>query len=133
MQLKISAQHTLISSGTALMSVPVMAHAGHFENKEQETEAKTKSKPNTEEKSLNSEQAQSTSRQNQPTETETQLKEEQPTTQLQQTDSYEAQPTTQNQTVTIGKIPTVGEALLGLIIVTPFLLYALKKRIHRYG
>jgi cobalamin biosynthesis Mg chelatase CobN len=133
MPLKRSTKHSLISTGTALISVPIMAHSGHFENKEQKTEANTKSKPNIEEKPLSSEQDQSTSNQNQPTETETQLKEEQSATQYQQTESYEAQSATQNQTVTIAKMPTLGETLLGLIIVTPCLLYALKKRIHRYG
>ncbi len=148
MKLKTSAQHTLISMGTALISVPVLAHSGHYEKKE--TEAKTKeTKSNSEEKSLNpdqekstfsqnqskteqkteshSDQGKSTSSQDQPTETQNQLKTEQ------KTESHQEQPVTQNQIVTISKIPTVGETVLGLIIVTPFLLYAFKKRIHRSG
>ena len=149
MKLKTSAQHTLISIGTALISVPVLAHAEHYENKEQETETKTKeTQSNTEEKSLNKEQEQpnstenqsittqnskpeqSTTPQNQAIETPNQLKTEQKT---ESQEEQPVQPVTQNQTVTIAKIPTVGETLFGLIIVTPFLLYALKKRIHRYG
>lgn len=118
MKHRTSVNTTLITTGTVLTSLPVFAHSGHVEK----TETKT------EEKSLNSKPDQSTS-----SETQIQLKEEQPTTQTQQTDSHEEQPTTQNQTLTIAKIPTVGETLLGLIIVAPFLLYALKKRIHRYG
>jgi len=116
MKHRTSVYTTLITTGTVLTSLPVSAHVGHSEKTE------------TGEKSLNSKPNQSTS-----SETQTQLKEEQFPPQTQQTNSHQEQPTTQNQTITIAKIPTVGETLLGLIIVTPFLLYALKKRIHRYG
>ncbi|AFZ43892.1 hypothetical protein PCC7418_1723 [Halothece sp. PCC 7418] len=113
MKHRTSVYHTVITTGTVLTSLPVLAHAGHFEKTETET------KTQTEEKSLNNQQNQPTSSENQPIETQTNL--------------HEEQPTTQTQTITIAKITTVGETLLGLIIVTPFLLYALKKRIHRYG
>ncbi|MFB6275229.1 MAG: hypothetical protein ABEI32_03645 [Halothece sp.] len=139
MKHRTSVNTTLITTGTVLTSLPVFAHSGHVEKTETKTEEKSlNSKPDqstsvektetkTEEKSLNSKPNQSPSN-----ETQTDSHEEQSAHQTQQTDSHEEQPTTQNQTLTIAKIPTVGETLLGLIIVAPFLLYALKKRIHRY-
>ena len=108
MKRKTSIDTTLATTATVLGTLPVFAHSGHS----QKTEAETK----IEEKS-NHHHEQSASPQSQATPTETQVQEE--------------QPPTQTQTITITKIPTLGESLLGLIIVTPLLLYALKKRIHR--
>lgn len=125
MKHRTSVYNTVITTGTVLTSLPVFAHAGHFE--------KTETKTQTEEKLLNNQQDQPTSSENQPIETQTNSHKEQTTPQNQQTNLQEEQTTTQTQTITIAKIPTVGEILLGLIIVTPFLLYALKKRIHQYG
>ncbi|PSO48525.1 MAG: hypothetical protein BRC33_09535 [Cyanobacteria bacterium SW_9_44_58] len=139
MKLTKSAQHTLISAGTALLSAPVLAHSGHFENKE-ETEGKNTDSSANQAESNSSEQFQ-TDHQSQSNTSSTKKKQSSSPNQSQKSSSeinnqtatkaVEEQSTTQAQVVTISKIPPLGETILGLIITTPFFLYALRKRIHQ--
>ncbi|MFB6277021.1 MAG: hypothetical protein ABEI32_12860 [Halothece sp.] len=138
MQFTTSAKHSLISGGTALLSVPVLAHSGHFENKEQKETKSTN--PSGNQTDSNSSEKSQTDHQSPPNTSSTKDQSSSPNQSQNSTSNInnqtttqavEQQGTTETQIVTISNIPAVGETILGLIVATPFLLYALRQRIHQ--
>jgi cytoskeletal protein RodZ len=152
MNLKASVQQSFLSLGTILYSLPVLAHAGHYQNHQennQETETNNSSSPKVNQSSPNADNS-SSSKVNQSSPNadnsssskvnqsspNIESQEEESTLQKKQqveppTQAIEEQATSQSQTVTINQIPAVGETIFGLIVVTPFLLHALRKRISQ--
>lgn len=142
MKRKTSIYTTAITMGTVLTSLPVFAHSGHVEENSDTTEAPSTQQNSTSSSSSSSHMenkpeeasSQSTSTQQNATSSSPSSNTNQSSTENnhdEETQAVEAQPTTQAQVLTIGKVPALGEAIFGLIIATPFLLYAARKRIHQ--